>query len=150
MTFTLSLLATFAIFGVVGGFTFQPPSPSSYRRSAPFTSLSGVADDVARQTGYAAGKANTEFARRFGDRAGAKVKTVSESMTEFTAHLDQPINALYRNFVTDLVATTHLTVVDARWSYDAVWALGMDTVFAILLKVRRFFIVLVVELGVRG
>jgi len=116
---------------LVGGLTFTSrPAPRTTT-----TTLFSVADDVTKQTGYAAGKANTEFARRFGHRAGMKVPTVSDSMTKFTADLDQPINALYRNYVTDLVATTHLTVVDARWSYDAVWALGMETVLDLLLKV---------------
>mmetsp|Transcript_11835 Transcript_11835/g.25923 ORF Transcript_11835/g.25923 Transcript_11835/m.25923 type:complete len:116 (-) Transcript_11835:963-1310(-) len=73
------------------------------------------ADDIEKQTvGYQAGKADHPFAKRFGDLAGKKVKTVGESMEEFVGGLDCTINPLYRSMLTDLVGTTHLTTVDAR------------------------------------
>mmetsp|Transcript_11841 Transcript_11841/g.25942 ORF Transcript_11841/g.25942 Transcript_11841/m.25942 type:complete len:300 (-) Transcript_11841:185-1084(-) len=93
------------------------------------------ADDIEKQTvGYQAGKADHPFAKRFGDLAGKKVKTVGESMEEFVGGLDCTINPLYRSMLTDLVGTTHLTTVDARFTYDKVWALGFITSMDVLLK----------------
>ena len=45
-------------------------------------------------------------------------------METFTESLGEPINALYRNYVTDLVSVTHLGVVDARFKKDDIWCLG--------------------------
>ncbi|GMH48488.1 hypothetical protein TrRE_jg3211 [Triparma retinervis] len=81
-----------------------------------------------------AGKADTAFGKRFGHLAGKPIKTVSESMKIFSEECGGPINALYRNYLTDLVATTHLSVVDARFVMDPVWALGFTTVTDVLLK----------------
>jgi len=91
--------------------------------------------DIEKQTmGYQAGKADTNFARRFGDLSGRKVKTVSETMKEFTQIVGVTINPLYRAMVTDTISTTHLTVVDARFKYDKIWALGFISSMDILLK----------------
>lgn len=57
-----------------------------------------------------AGKASHPFAERFGHLAGKPVPTVSDAMAVFTTELGGPINTLYRNYLSDLVATTHL-----RW-----------------------------------
>jgi len=92
-------------------------------------------DAIEKQTlGYQAGKADTDFARRFGDLAGRKVKTVSETMKQFTELVSVTINPLYRAMITDTVSTTHLTVVDARFQYDKVWALGFISSMDILLS----------------
>mmetsp|Transcript_11839 Transcript_11839/g.25935 ORF Transcript_11839/g.25935 Transcript_11839/m.25935 type:complete len:220 (-) Transcript_11839:185-844(-) len=55
-------------------------------------------------------------------------------MEEFVGGLDCTINPLYRSMLTDLVGTTHLTVVDSRFAYDKVWALGFITSMDVLLK----------------
>jgi photosystem II biogenesis protein Psp29 len=86
------------------------------------------------QINYKPGEAQTEFARRYKHLVGAQVKTVGEAFAEFNRELGYTINPLYKNMVTDLVGTTHLIVVSARFQRDPLWCLGMTTALELLLK----------------
>ena len=64
----------------------------------------------------------------------ADVPTVGEAMKAFTKEYGLSVNALYKGMVTDIVGTTHLNVVNARFKRDAIWSLGMMTTLDLLLK----------------
>lgn len=84
-----------------------------------------MSGEVSRGVDYQPGQADTEFARRFGHLAGRKVRTCGEATKAFHNLLDNPVNPLYRGYVTDLVGLTHLCIVDARFVKDPIWSAGL-------------------------
>jgi photosystem II biogenesis protein Psp29 len=53
------------------------------------------------------------------------VKTVADTIADFYRLYPQPpVLPMYRTFLMDLLKQVHLTVVDSRFKYDAVFALG--------------------------
>jgi len=103
------------------------------------TSLNILKDDdfeevFNREVDYIPGSADTVFAKRFGDLKGKEIRTVGEAFGEFTEILGHPINAIYRSMITDIVGSTHLIAVDARFQRDPIWSLGIMTSLNLLLK----------------
>ncbi|CAK9051794.1 unnamed protein product [Durusdinium trenchii] len=58
------------------------------------------------------------------------VKTVSETIDDFYKGYPQPpVLPMYRTFLVDFITQTHLSNVDSRFKYDAIFALGMRHYF---------------------
>lgn len=54
------------------------------------------------------------------------VKTVSDTVDEFYKEYPQPpVLPMYRSFLIDFLTSTHIAMVDARFKYDAIFALGL-------------------------
>lgn len=131
----LKYTALLAAMATASTSAFMSTSPTAFRNTA----LKGLADDdiesqIQRASEYQPGAAQTAFAERFRATKGETIRTVGEAFAEFTDILGQPLNALYKNMMSDIVGITHLTVVNARFVRDPVWSLGIVTALDLLLK----------------
>ena len=108
-------------------------SLSMSESSTPFFS-SDIAAALDKEVSYQPGKADSDFARKYGHLAGAQIRTVGEAFTQFTDMLGSPVNALYKGICTDLVGSLHLIVVNARFNRDPVFSLGLVAALDLVLK----------------
>jgi len=99
----------------------------------PFFS-SDIASALDKEIQYSPGKADTDFARKFGHLAGTEVRTVEEAFTVFSDLLGISVNALYKGYCTDLVGSLHLVIVNARFVRDPVFDLGLVSILDLFLK----------------
>jgi len=125
----------------VAGSTTNAFTPMSSLYLKPESSLRSTVINVElpsieSQIAYKPGAADTEFARKYGgsEYVNANIRTVGEAFADFTKEYGYQVNAVYKNMVTDIVGTTHLIVVNARFQRDAVWSLGILTTLDLLLK----------------
>jgi len=64
-----------------------------------------------------------------------QVKTVGETIDDFyKGYPKPPVLPMYRTFLVDLMTQTHLTVVDSRFKYDAIFAFGLKTAYTGLMS----------------
>jgi len=134
MQFSKAIVIAFFAAPAVTAFT--PASSTRLSTSIASSNLFGgdIVKALDREVQYSPGKADTDFARKYGHLAGADVRTVGEAFTQFTDILGTPINALYKGTFTDLVGSLHLITVNARFQKDAVFALGLVTALDLVLK----------------
>lgn len=63
------------------------------------------------------------------------VRTVSDTLADFyKAYPQPPVLPMYRPFLVDLMTQTHLAIVDSRFKYDAIFALGLCEFFTGLMS----------------
>jgi photosystem II biogenesis protein Psp29 len=59
----------------------------------------------------------------------APVRTVSDAKRDFYTHHTRPINSIYRRVVDELLVEMHLLSVNADFTYDPIYALGVVTTY---------------------
>lgn len=81
---------------------------------------------VAGRQAPAAPQARAAVALRVASTVQNPVKTVSETVADFyKAYPSPPVMPMYRTFLVDAMTSTHIAMVDSRFKYDAVFALGL-------------------------
>lgn len=139
MKFSTALsFAILAAPAAVTAFTCPPVTRRAATSSLSMSDTPFFGSDITKaldkEISYSPGKADTEFARKYGHLAGAQVRTVGEAFTAFTDILGTPVNALYKGICTDLVGSLHLIMVNARFQRDPVFSLGLVTALDLVLK----------------
>jgi len=137
MKINMNLATMTILVGCAGAFTIPLTGPATFSARTTLGLLKDDGDlieDFERELDYSPGTAKSEFAKRFGTLSGTEVRTVGEAFGEFNAILGHPINAIYRSMITDIVGSTHLITVDARFRRDPIWCLGIISALELLLK----------------
>mmetsp|Transcript_11339 Transcript_11339/g.13941 ORF Transcript_11339/g.13941 Transcript_11339/m.13941 type:complete len:257 (-) Transcript_11339:1312-2082(-) len=60
-------------------------------------------------------------------------KTVSETIRAFESAYPKPVVTAWRSPVNDMLQVTHLSVVDSRFKYDAIFGFGYEWIFQLLM-----------------
>jgi hypothetical protein len=130
-----ALVVSAALAGMGGGaLAFLPPVPApAHARAAAGAVLRVPALQAAtiptESQASVAAPVDSPVYKRFGSLKGKAVRTVSESMIEFSKLYKRPVLPQYRILVNELIQSTHLTVVDARFQNDAMLSYGFSTFF---------------------
>jgi len=137
MKFSTAIAIAFLAAPAVNAFTTSSSCinrvTSTSLADSPFFS-SSFNDALDKELAYSPGKADTDFARKYGHLAGSDVRTVGEAFTVFSDLLATPVNALYKGTCTDLVGSLHLIMVNARFQRDPVFDLGLVSILQLFLK----------------
>uniref|UniRef100_A0A7S4WGI3 Uncharacterized protein n=1 Tax=Alexandrium monilatum TaxID=311494 RepID=A0A7S4WGI3_9DINO len=65
------------------------------------------------------------------ERVSNPVKTVAETVADFyKAYPSPPVLPMYRTFLIDFMTQLHLVIVDSRFKYNAIFALGIKQYFS--------------------
>jgi hypothetical protein len=126
MKFSRTISLAFFAAPAALAFTTAPSTVTVNRGTAladtPFFSTD-IASALDKEVSYSPGKADTDFARKYGHLAGVEVKTVGEAFTSFTDILGTPVNALYKGICTDLVdlSTSSWSTPDSNATPCSAW-----------------------------
>lgn len=77
---------------------------------------------------------NSTFRHRFESLRGKNIEPVSGALRRFNDAFPRPIPIVYRTIVNEMLTTTHLAAVCAMWRFDAIFALGFDSIFSAFLR----------------
>uniref|UniRef100_A0A7S0ZHJ1 Uncharacterized protein n=1 Tax=Timspurckia oligopyrenoides TaxID=708627 RepID=A0A7S0ZHJ1_9RHOD len=73
--------------------------------------------------------ANSEFAKKYSSKRNASVRPVGESVKAFFKLFARPLPTVYSTLINETLTTTHLSVVNYAFNYDAIFAYGFEESF---------------------